>query len=163
MLIVNSLIPFSLLFILQNTQIRCQDDEKENSEEIPLRNISETKNNLDLIHNAYTIGNDLRSEIGSIEVDNFGSDDEVNDPFAQSDYKIRYFSRIKRSTADKERSITSIRKRLNEERRKERDELMSADANPRMEPNETTGVAKQSSGAFEFSKSNINSFPIPTG
>nr|CAH7767694.1 unnamed protein product [Callosobruchus chinensis] len=48
--------------------------------------------------------------------------------------RIRYF-RSKRHAV--ERSISTIRKKLNDEKKKEEKEWMAADANPRLEPNET--------------------------
>lgn len=67
--------------------------------------------------------------------------------YGGNDYKIRYF-RTKRQT---ERSLESIRKRLNEERKREREELlMAADANPRMETNDTTGAGKHGLASFEY-------------
>lgn len=130
----------ALLFILQNGRIRCQDDEKEKTaEDIPLR--TENNSHLDLIHRDL-IQLDKRPESSNIETD------ETKDIFSSNYYKIRFF-RSKRSAPEK--SIASIRKRLNEERKKEREELM-ADANPRMEPNETTGATKHGSLGYEYSK-----------
>lgn len=94
----------------------------------------------DFMYNAFTKNHP--------EFSNMERDRTTDIIYGANNYKIRYV-RSKRSSV--ERSLESIRKRLNEERKKERDDqLMAADAYPRMEVNETTGGVKHVPASFEY-------------
>ncbi|CAH1983529.1 unnamed protein product [Acanthoscelides obtectus] len=94
----------------------------------------------------------------------FRDDDVFRDIFGnrRDIARIRYF-RSKRNAI--ERSISTIRKKLNDEKKKEEKEWMAADANPRLEPNETgaklglveyeQGESKQSQQAYNKRKDKI--------
>nr|ALV82496.1 Alk [Leptinotarsa decemlineata] len=129
MLALQSFLPFALLFILCNTPSQCQD-EKEKSKE--------KTGNINAIYSAHTI-RELNQDIRPFS--NTDIDDDQKDIFNPEYYhtRIRYYFRPRRSVP--ERSIASIRKRLNAERKRE-EELMSADALPKMEPNDTI-ISKQ--------------------
>ncbi|CAG9816232.1 unnamed protein product [Phaedon cochleariae] len=109
-----SYLPLTFLFILQTTSMQCQDEKKKGDE------FSADTNEI----------KDIRP-FSNTEDEHFK---DIFDDFYGAN--IRYF-RGPRSVP--ERSIASIRKRLNEERK--RDEIMAADALPRMEPNDT-GLVK---------------------
>ncbi|KAG5888423.1 hypothetical protein JTB14_020198 [Gonioctena quinquepunctata] len=117
-------LPFILLFILHNVSIRCQDEKEKSKKETDDTNS---------IHSAHHTLRQLNQDIRPFSNTDF-EEDEEKDIFNTDYYhtKIRYF-RPKRNSPV--RSIASIRKRLNEERK--RDELMAADSFPKMEPNGT--------------------------
>lgn len=143
-----SFLTFIFLLILRIVAITSQDEKEQKSEDI-LRQIAF---NNELTYSAfqqneyYSAFRKNHPEFSNREKDRtneilFGSGD---------DYKIRFF-RTKRSP--RERSLESIRKKLNEERKKEREEmLMAADANPRMETNDTLGFGKHSLASYRYGK-----------
>lgn len=147
--IVYRFLYFAFLLILQNIVIHCQDEKEQKSKDI-LRQIAfnseltystfrKSEPDSDFTYKAFTKNHPQFSNIEK---------DRTNDIlYGENNYKIRYF-RNKRSTV--ERSLESIRKKLNEERKKEREEpLMAADANPRMEGNHTSIGGRHS---FEYGK-----------
>lgn len=123
-----SLLPFSLLFILLNVPIRCQETE-DKRKETPRGGHNDSKGSVNFVH---ATGDE--SDNNSITRPYFSNIED--DIFSQDYYgtRIRYF-RTKRDSAG--RSLAAIKKQLNEEKRKE--EKMAA--HPRMENNDTEGIA----------------------
>ncbi|XP_057655482.1 tyrosine-protein kinase receptor isoform X1 [Diorhabda carinulata] len=126
--IVRRFLPFTLLFIIQESVIQCQDETEKTSKE----NNDTNQLTLEGYRKLFTINN---------------LEDEVKDIFNTDYYnpRIRYF-RSKRSPSPPA-NIAAIRKKLNDERKKE--EMMAADANPRLEPNDTN-AAKISDPNFDY-------------
>jgi anaplastic lymphoma kinase len=142
---VNSRMLFTLLFLLQNRTNGCKSlDSNSNIEHKELSRLNSRQtpqNNLDIsvtTNGAETItkhGTDLG--IKSIKRPNFSNiEQQMKDIFEDSFYESTH--RYKRKAP--ERSLSNLYKRLNEEKKKE--ELMAADANPRLEPN-YTGIPKR--------------------
>ncbi|KAJ3662401.1 hypothetical protein Zmor_006752 [Zophobas morio] len=143
---VTSRMLFALLFLLQNKTNGCKSlvDSNSNIEYKELSRLQPTQtphNRLDVSltkNGAETIrkhGTDL--DIKSIKRPNFSNiEQQIKDIFEDSYYEST--QRHKRKAPD--RSLFSLSKRLNEEKKKE--ELMAADANPRLEPN-YTGTPKR--------------------
>uniref|UniRef100_A0A6P7FI40 Tyrosine-protein kinase receptor n=1 Tax=Diabrotica virgifera virgifera TaxID=50390 RepID=A0A6P7FI40_DIAVI len=123
--IVKRFLPFTLLFILQHRGLLCQHKaEKTRTENDDVYQINRTYN-LD-------ISKELRP-FSNIE------DDEIRDIFNPDYYnpRIRYFRTKRGNPTD---SLATIRKKLNDGKRKE--EMMAADADARMEPNDTDSAKK---------------------
>lgn len=164
--IVHSFLSFAFLLILQNIAIHCQDEKDQKSKDI-LRQIAY---NTELTYSAFHKGapespdsryNAFHKSMPELADSTYRAFTKNHPEFGYVDrektseilyggnnYKIRYF-RTKRASV--ERSLESIRKRLNEERKRERDELlMAADANPRMDTNDTSGTGKHGLVSFEY-------------
>lgn len=150
MVIVKGFVLFSILLIIRKTAVQCQDEKEKRKDDAleQKRDGSEIDSSLNLNQNgAHTIrtyqidSNQLKRP----KFSNIG--DDIKDILSDEAYEkiSNYFIRYKRQAPD--RSIVSIRKRLNEE--KKREEVMHADANPRMEPNETR-VGKHSFTGMEY-------------
>lgn len=136
--IVYHFLYLTFLLISQNPAIYCQDEKEQKSKDI-LRQI---ETNLELTYNAFHKSEPDADYIYKAFTRNHPQfsnteKDKTNDIlYGENNYKIRYF-RNKRSSV--ESSLGSIRKKLNEDRKKEREELgMAADANQRMEGNHTS-------------------------
>ncbi|CAG9837670.1 unnamed protein product [Diabrotica balteata] len=130
--IVKRFLPFTLLFILQHRGLLCQHKaEKTRTENDDVYQINRTYN-LD-------ISKELRP-FSNIE------DDEIRDIFNPDYYnpRIRYFRTKRGNPTD---SLATIRKKLNDGKRKE--EMMAADADARMEPNDTDS-AKNAEGHSDY-------------
>lgn len=148
---LQTFLSFIFLLILQIVVIHSQDEKEQRSEDI-LRQIAF---NNELTYSAFHQNEPVSDYTYSAFTKNHPEfnnteKDRTNEILFGSgnDYKIRFF-RTKRSP--KERSLESIRKRLNEEKKREREEmLMAADANARMETNDTLGSGKHSLASFGY-------------
>ncbi|XP_008194070.1 tyrosine-protein kinase receptor isoform X2 [Tribolium castaneum] len=152
MMAVNSRMLFTLLFLLQNRANGCKSlvDSNSNIESKELSHLDSSQisqNKLDFSvtkNGAGTIrkqGTDL--DLKSIKRPNFSNIEQIKDIFEDSHYESSH--RYKRKAP--ERSLSNLFKRLNEELKK--DDLMAADANPRLEPN-YTGTPKKMNDDSRF-------------
>lgn len=147
---VNCRILFTLLFLLQNRANGCKSlvDSNIESEELTQLNSNQVpQNKLDFSltkNGAETIrkhGTDL--DIKSIKRPNFSNIEQIKDILEDSHYESSH--RYKRKALD--RSFSNIFRRPIDALKKE--ELMAADANPRLEPN-YTGTPKRISDDSRF-------------
>lgn len=152
----------SLSFLLILTQ--CQDEKAKKSKDILRKIATDADMRYDAFHKSKPTPTYSAFHISDTDADftysafmknhpEFSNieKDRTNDIlYGQNNYRIRYF-RSKRSTMEK--SLESIRKRLNEERKKEREEqLIAGDANPRMESNGTARGSMHALAHFEYGK-----------
>lgn len=158
MVIVKGFVLFTLLLIIQKTAVQCQDEKEKRDDDALEERRNGTRNNSSLNLNqngAHTIRT-YQTDLNQLKRPNFSNiGDDIKDILSEESYErsSSYFIRYKRKAP--ERSLASIRKRLNEE--KKRDDVMPADANPRMEPNET-GVGKHSLADIEYGK--LRKYPL---
>ncbi|XP_018579561.1 ALK tyrosine kinase receptor isoform X2 [Anoplophora glabripennis] len=144
MMIVKRFVLFSLLLIIRKTAVQCQDEEEKRKDDAGPENDSSLNLNQNGAHTIRTYQT-ASNQPKRPQFSNIG--DDIKDILNEEAYErlSSYFIRYRRQAPD--RSIVSIRKRLNEE--KKRDEVMPADANPRMEPNETR-IGKHSFAGTEY-------------
>lgn len=157
----------TFLIILQTAFVRCQNEKDRKSEDI-LRQI---EFNRDLVYSAFHKHEPASNFTYDVfqknvpdsefaykafaknhpEFDSLEQDRTNNILYGSNSYRIQYF-RSKRSSV--ERSLESIRKQLNEESKKEKeDQVMAAEAFPRLEANDSTsGVPKHLPSHFEYGK-----------